>query len=201
MDLLCCTRFHIPLDGLHADGAHGVDRAVVIVAVGQADQGGPHAGDRLDLVVAGVQVGHHLVGGELGVVGVGVGVVHHLVARVVEGLHRFGVFIHPFPHHEEGGRDLVLAENVDELLGVLVAPGGVEADRNQLLIPLDTVDGQLPGGGGGPHSGGVVDHVEHHRCQTEAGGHSPPLSLDEKDFDLFPFSGHVAALPFILVWP
>ena len=201
MDLLCCTRFHIPLDGLHADGAHSVDRAVVIVAVGQADQGGPHAGDRLDLVVAGVQVGHHLVGGELGVVGVGVGVVHHLVARVVEGLHRFGVFIHPFPHHEEGGRDLVLAENVNELLGVLVAPGGVEADRNQLLVPLDAVDGQLPGGGGGPHGGGVVDHVEHHRRQTEAGGRGPPLSLDEKDFDLFRFSGHAAALPFIVVWP
>ena len=114
---------HVPLDGLHADGADRVDGVVVIIPIGQADQGGPDAGDRLDLVVAGVQVGGHLVGGQLGVVGVGVGVVHHLVARVVEGLHRFGVFIHPFPHHEEGGRDLVLAENVDELLGVLVAPG------------------------------------------------------------------------------
>ena len=190
MDLLCCTRFHIPLDGLHADGAHGVDRAVVIVAVGQADQGGPHAGDRLDLVVAGVQVGHHLVGGELGVVGVGVGVVHHLVARIVEGLHRFGVFIHPFPHHEEGGRDLVLAENVNELLGVLIAPSGVEADRNQLLVPLDAVDRQLPGGGGGPHSGGVVDHIEHHRRQTQTGQRRPPLLSDVDDSDLLPLFPH-----------
>ena len=104
---------HIPLDGLHANGAHRVDRAVVIIAVGQADQGGPDAGDLFDLVIAGVQVGHHLIGGELRVVGVGVG----------EGLHRFGVLIHPLAHHEKGGGDVVLPQNIDELLGVLVAPG------------------------------------------------------------------------------
>ena len=114
---------HIPLDGLHANGAHRVDRAVVIIAVGQADQGGPDAGDLFDLVIAGVQVGHHLIGGELRVMGVGVGVVHHLVARVGEGLHRFGVLIHPLAHHEKGGGDVVLPQNIDELLGVLVAPG------------------------------------------------------------------------------
>ena len=181
---------HIPLDGLHANGAHRVDRAVVIIAVGQADQGGPHAGDLFDLVIAGVQVGHHLVGGELGVVGVGVGVVHHLVARVGEGLHRFGVFIHPLPHHEKGGGDVVLPQNIDELLGVLVAPGGVEADGHQLLVPLDAVDGQLPRGGGGAHGGWVVDHIEHHRRQTEAGGRSPPPSFDEKNSDLIPFFCH-----------
>ena len=59
----CCQRFHIPLDWLHANGAYGVDGAVIIVAVRQADQGGSHAGDGLDFVVAGVQVGHHLVCG------------------------------------------------------------------------------------------------------------------------------------------
>lgn len=122
MDSNCCQRIHIPLDGLHTDGAHGTDGFIVVVAVGQPDQGGAHPGDRLDLVVAGVQVGGHLVGGELGVVGVGVGVVHHLVARVVEGLHRLREFIHPLPHHKEGGRDLVLSQNVDQLLGVLIAP-------------------------------------------------------------------------------
>lgn len=123
LQVLPVQAVHIPLDGLHADGAHGADGFVVVIAVGQPDQGGAHPGDRLDLVVAGVQVGGHLVGGELGVVGVGVGVVHHLVARVVEGLHRLRVFIHPLPHHKEGGRDLVLSQNVDQLLGVLVAPG------------------------------------------------------------------------------
>ena len=73
---------HIPLDRLHTDGADGVDGIVIIVPVGQAHQGGPHAGDRLDFVVAGVQISHHLIGGQLGIVGVGVGVVHDLVSGV-----------------------------------------------------------------------------------------------------------------------
>ena len=114
---------HIPLDGLHAHGANRGDHVVVIFPVGWTDQGGPHAGDGLDLVVAGGHVGDDLVGGQLGEVGVGVGVVHHLVARVGQGLHRLGVFVHPLPHHEEGGLHVVLPQDVNELLGVLVAPG------------------------------------------------------------------------------
>ena len=78
--------------------------------------------------------------------GVIVGVVHHLMPRVVEGLHRLRVFIDPVPHHEEGGFYLVAVQDVDELLGVLVAPGRVEADGGQLLVPLDAVNGQLPCG-------------------------------------------------------
>ena len=113
---------HVPLDGLHAGGADRVDGVVVIIPIGQADQGGPDAGDRLYLVVAGVQVGGHLVGGQLGVVGVGVGVVHHLVTRVVQGLYRLRIFVHPVPHYKEGGLHAVLLQYVDELLGVLVAP-------------------------------------------------------------------------------
>ncbi len=186
---------HIPLDGLHADGAHRVDGAVVIIAVGQADQGGPDAGDLFDLVIAGVQVGHHLIGGELRVMGVGIGVVHHLVARVGEGLHRFGVLIHPLAHHEKGGGDVVLPQNIDELLGVLVAPCGVEADGHQLLVPLDAVDGQLPRGGGGPHGGRVIDHIEHCRRQTEAGCRRPPLFFDEENLDVFPFFCHHYSTP------
>lgn len=123
MDFLCCTRFHIPLDGLHPNGPHRVDGVVVIVAVGQADQGGPPAGDRLNFVVAGVQVGHHLVGRELGVVGVSIGVIHYLVACVVKSFYRFRIFIHPLAHHKESGRDLVLTQDVNQLLGILVAPG------------------------------------------------------------------------------
>ena len=182
---------HVPLDGLQAGGAHGADGVVVIVPVGQADEGGPHPGDRLDLVIAGGQVGQDLVGGQLGIVGVGVGVVHHLVAGVVEGLHRLRIFVHPLPHHEKGGRDLVLPQDVNELLGVLVAPGGVEADGDQLLvIPLDTVDRQLPRGGGGPHHGGGVHHPEHGGCQNQTGRRDPPLLLDEKYFDLRPALPH-----------
>ena len=122
-DLLPVQAVHIPLDGLHADRPGGLHRLVVVVPVGHAHQGGPHARDRLDLVVAGVEVGHHLLGGELGVVGVGVGVVHHLVARVGKGFHGLGVFIHPGAHHKEGGLHPRVAQGVGELLGILVAPG------------------------------------------------------------------------------
>ena len=122
-DVLPVQTVHVPLDRLHADGADGVDGMVVVVAVGQADQSGADAGDRFDLIVAGVQIGYHLVGGQLGVVGVGIGVVHHLMARIVEGLDGFGVFLHPLAYHEEGGFDLVSAQNVDQLLSVFIAPG------------------------------------------------------------------------------
>ena len=79
------------------------------------------------------------------------------MARVVEGLHRLWVFVRPVPHHKESGLHLIAAQDVDELLGVLVAPGRIEADGGQLLVPLDAVDGQLPLGSRGVHGGGVVD--------------------------------------------
>ena len=47
--------------------------------------------------------------------------VHHLVAGVVECLDGLRVFVHPVPHHEEGGLYVVFSQDVDELLGVLVA--------------------------------------------------------------------------------
>ena len=58
------------------------DRLVVVVSVGHPNQRGPHPGDCLNFVVAGVEVSDHLVGGELRIVGVGVGVIHDLVSRV-----------------------------------------------------------------------------------------------------------------------
>lgn len=114
---------HIPLDGFHTQGAHGVDGHIVIVAIGQAHQGRTHTGDGLDLVIAGGQISGDLLSGELGIVGMGVGVVHDLVAGVVQGFHRLGVFVHPVADDEKCGRDLIFFQNVDELLGVLIAPG------------------------------------------------------------------------------
>ena len=64
-----------------------------------------------------------------------------------------------------------------------IPPGGVKADGDQLLIPLHAVDGQLPGGGGGPNGGGVVDQIEHEGGQTEAGCRCDPLSGDKEDAD------------------
>ena len=172
-DLLPVQTIYIPLDGLHANGAHRLDGAVVIVPVGQAHQGGPHPGDGLDLIVAGVEVGHHLLLGELGVVGMGVGMVHHLVSRLVQSLHRLRILVRPLAHYKEGCFNVVLAQNINELLGVLVPPGRIKGDGHQLLVPLDAVNGQLPGGGHRPGQHRVIHHPEHH-CRRQQTQHGPP---------------------------
>ena len=91
-DLLPVQAVHIPLDGLHPDGPGGLHRLVVVVSVGHPNQRGPHPGDCLNFVVAGVEVSDHLVGGELRIVGVGVGVIHDLVSRVGKCFYRFRIF-------------------------------------------------------------------------------------------------------------
>ena len=96
---------------------------VIVLPKGRPEEGGADTGDGLDLIVAGVDVGDDLIGGEGVEVGVVVGVAHDLVAGVGQGLHRLGVFVHPLAHHEKGGLDIVLVKDVDEVLGVLVAPG------------------------------------------------------------------------------
>ncbi len=122
--------------------------------------------------------------------GVGVGVVHDLVPRVMEGFDGFGVLIHPCPHHEEGGLYLILIQDVDELLGVLVAPGRVKADGHNLLIPLYAVNWQLTRGSGGAHGRRVVDEKEHNRRQAETADRSPPFFTDEKDLNRMFIPGH-----------
>ena len=98
------------------------------------------------------------------------------MAGIVEGFHRVGVLVYPLPHHEEGGFYIITGQNVNELLGILVAPGGVKADGDQLLIPLDAVDGQLTGGGSRTDGGGVMDGAEHGRGgqEAESGGPAAP---------------------------
>jgi hypothetical protein len=95
---------------------------------------------------------------------------------VVEGLDRLWIFVHPVAHHKEGGLDLEAVQNVNELLGVLIAPCCVEADGYQFLVPLDAVNGQLPCGRRGVHSGGIVDHIEHQysRDPTDRKGYGVP---------------------------
>lgn len=180
MDSKCFHGIHIPLDGFHTDGTNGGNDVVVIFSIGRADQGGAHAGDRLNLVVTRLHVGDDLLLGELGHMGMGIGVVHDLVSGVVEGLDGFRVFVHPLPHHEKGGFDLILAQDVDEHLGVLVSPGGVKGDGEDLLVPLDAVDGELAGGGGGPDDGGMIDHVEHAGGQQQTDRSRQSLSFEQK---------------------
>ena len=118
-----CARFHVPLDRLHADGADGGDHMVVILAEGAADERGPHAGERLDLVIAEVHIGDDLIGGEGVVMVVRVGVVHQLAAAPGYGLCLRGVLVGPVAHNEERRRHAVFLQHIEDLLGVVCTPG------------------------------------------------------------------------------
>ena len=77
-----------------------------------------------------------------------VGVVHDLMARRGQGPDGLGVFVDPLPDDEEGGADVVAGQDVDERLCVLVAPGGVEGETDDLVGTVDGIDGQIAGGSG-----------------------------------------------------
>ena len=64
-----------------------------------------------------------------------------------------------------------------------ITPGGIEADGDQFLVPLDAVDGQLSGGGGNSDHGGIVDQAEHKRGKGEADPGDDPFSGNQKDPD------------------
>lgn len=120
--VLPIQRVHIPLDGLHTHSTDGGNDVVIILAVGAADQRGRHAGDGADALIAGGDVRRDLLCRQAVVVVVVVGVTHHLVPCIVQRLHRLRVLFRPVAHHEECGFDMVLLQNVDEGLGILVAP-------------------------------------------------------------------------------
>ena len=154
---------------------------VVVFAVGTADEGGGHAGDGSDLFVAGGDVGDDLVGGEGVIVVVVVGVVHDLVAGVVECLDGLGVFLHPVTHHEKGGFHVIAGQNVDELSGVLIAPGGVEGDGAQGLTAFHRIDGELARRGPGRHGGGKGDGGEEGGREQQGRQDRQVAAAQEKD--------------------
>lgn len=96
---------------------------VVVFPKGRAEEGEGLPGDGGDLFSRSGQVCHDFLGGERVEVGVGVRVTHHFMPRIGESLDRLRVFLHPVTHHKERGLDMVASQNVDELLGILVAPG------------------------------------------------------------------------------
>ena len=115
--------FHVPLNGIHSAAAHGGNHTVVIVSVGRPEQVGSDAGDGFDLAVAGIQLGLDLLGTQLGEIGVVVRMVHDLMPGIMEGFYRFGKLIHPLANYKKGSLDIVFTKNIDELLGILIAPG------------------------------------------------------------------------------
>lgn len=62
-----------------------------------------------------------------------------------------------------------------------ISPGGIEANRDQLLILLHAVDGELAGGGGGSDRGRIVDKINHQSGQTQAENSGPPFLRYEKN--------------------
>ena len=154
---------------------------VIVFPIGAADQRGGHAGDGFDLVAGGLEVGGDLLRGKRVVVGVGVGVAHDLMPGIVEGLDRFRVLGDPVSHNEEGGLDVVLSQYVNELLGVFVAPGGIEADGADFLVPLYAVNWQLPVRGVGPGRSGPQDHIGGHAHRQDACGHGCGVPLSQDD--------------------
>jgi len=185
-----------PLYRGHAHAFHGGDDVVVIFAVRAAEQRGTDAGDGLDLVVGRVDVGGDILGGELGKVGVIVGMVHDLVARVGDGLYGLRVFIHPCADHKEGGLHSVLVEDVDERLGILIPPGGVEGDGDGLILPLHGIDRQYAFRGGSTHHGGAVHHPEdgRHRQHQRQRGDEPVMF-----FQSYRKFGQSASLPVMVL--
>ena len=113
---------HIPLDRLHAYGADGGDDVVIVFSVGAADQCRGHAGGGTDALVAGGNIVDDLLGRQTIVVVMMVGVAHDLVACAMEGLDRLRIFLRPVAYDEEGGLYVVFLQDVDERLGILVAP-------------------------------------------------------------------------------
>ena len=154
---------------------------VVILAERAADERRADAGQRLDLIVAGVHVCDDLVGGEGIIMIMRVGVVHELIAAVHDGLGLFGILIRPIAHHKKCTGDAVFLEHVEYPLRVVRAPRGVKGDGADLLVALDAIDGQLPRGRRRADGGGIIDGGKHRdRDEPRCGERQPFASEHQK---------------------
>ena len=113
---------HVPLDRLHVLRTDGGDDMVVILSVGTADEGRADPGDSPDFFIGGLYVGNNLVGRERIVVVVVQTMGHDLMACIVESFDGLGVFLHPVAHHEKCCLDVASTQNINEILGVFIAP-------------------------------------------------------------------------------
>jgi hypothetical protein len=92
---------------------------------------------------------------------------------------------------KERRSDVVFAENVYELLGILVTPGSIEADGQHLVGPLDAVNWQWMScrhgggeihihkaeGGGRQRRDGGFNPVNFHRHNPSSSGRSAGFSI------------------------
>ena len=103
---------HIPLDGFHADGADSGNDMVVVLAERTADERRADAGERRDLIVAGIYVRNDLVGSQGIVVVVRVGMVHHLVTARDDDFRLLGILVGPVANHKESTRHTVVGQYI-----------------------------------------------------------------------------------------
>ena len=96
---------------------------VVILAERTADQRRPNAGQRFDLIVAGVDIGDDLLRRKRIVVVVRVGMVHQFVAALDDGLGLLRILIRPVADDEEGAFHTVVREYIENFLRVVRTPG------------------------------------------------------------------------------
>ena len=96
---------------------------VIVLSERTADQCRADPGERLDLVVACVDVGNDLLGRERVVVVVRVGMVHQLVSAVNDRFRLLRILVRPVAHHKKSCLDLVFCQNIKDLLRIVRAPG------------------------------------------------------------------------------
>ena len=119
-----------------------MDDGVIIVAEGRTEEGdGPprHLGDGAGGCC---ELCPYALFGEGGHLGVRRAVRADLVPRLGNFLEIVGVFLRPELHAEEGCGNVRFAEGIQNGVGVLDAPRAVKGDRNVLILPLHTVDGE-----------------------------------------------------------
>jgi len=153
---------------------------VVIFAERAANERRANAGQRFDLIVAGIHVRNDRVSREGVEMVVRVGVIHQLVAAFDDGFRLLGVLIRPVAHDEKGARYAVLAQHVKNFLCVVRAPGCIERDGADLLVALHTVDGQLPRCSRCADSGRIIDGGEDRRRGQPRCGQRQPFALENE---------------------
>jgi len=171
-EVLPVQRVDGPLDGVEPHLLSHLDQAIVVLPEGRPEEGGLGADQPLDQLAVPLQVLADLVLAHGGHVAVGVAVVADLVAGLRDLAHVFGVLLHPVAGQEEGGLHPVAGQDLQQAVGVLRAPGGVEREGDPGLLPLHLVDGHPAGqqepAGGGPDrlrrpvdQGGDGHHQDH----------------------------------------
>ena len=149
---------HIPLHRVVSHVPGDGDHLIVVIPVGRAEKGHLLAGEGLHLVVDLRKLPADFLVGELAHIFVVLAVVAQVVPLGGDVFDVLRVFFHPASGHEKCDLHLVLCQDIHDLGGVLISPGGVEGEGDLGLFCLHAVDGELAlpgqvvGGAGRPEN-------------------------------------------------